>query len=180
MEMFPMSRNLINNLLPDAPRAARPSAVALRPARLDDVEAIMAMHQRLSADSIYSRYHSPRLPSREEIARIAGLDGDGGLALVAVLPGRSGEVVGLAYYVVTGQKLAEVAFLVEDAYQGQGIGKRLVEALSRAAVAHGVCFFDAYVLAANRPMQHLLQQRGRLVGQRRDFSALEMRLELAC
>lgn len=140
----------------------------------------MDMHQRLSADSIYSRYHSPRVPSREEIRRVTALDGDSGLALVAVMPGRGGMVVGLAYYVVTGRQLAEVAFLVEDRYQGQGIGKRLVQALSRSAVAHDICFFDAYVLAANRPMQHLLEQGGPLVHQRRDFSAVEMRVQLAC
>jgi ribosomal protein S18 acetylase RimI-like enzyme len=193
MDMFPMSRTLINNLLPDvgaagAAVAARPAAVAIRPARPDDVEAIMAMHQRLSADTLYSRYHSPRMPSRMEVAGITRLNGDGviedgvtvdgGRALLAVLPGRRGAVVGLAYYVVTGPETAEVAFLVEDAYQGQGIGRRLVRALSQEAQAAGIRYFDADVLAANQPMLRLLRQHGRVVYERRVMGALEMRLRL--
>ena len=51
---------------------------------------------------------------------------------------------------------AEVALVVEDAWQGRGLGPLLLEALLDAAAARGHERFCAYVLAENRRMLVLL------------------------
>jgi GNAT superfamily N-acetyltransferase len=55
--------------------------------------------------------------------------------------------------------VAEVAFVVEDGWQGRGLGAVLLEAVLRAADARGIRRFRAYVLADNHRMLRLLATR---------------------
>jgi RimJ/RimL family protein N-acetyltransferase len=175
MELFPMNATLTHNLLADPAADRALAAITIRPARPDDVDAILEMHERLSANSIYNRYHSPRLPSRREIEQICSLAGNDGHALVATT---GGKIIGMAYYVASTADTAETAFLVEDRFQGQGLGKRLMRALARRALAQGIRFLDAYVLPTNRPMIRLFQRAGKLVHDRRSHRERELRVQL--
>jgi len=56
--------------------------------------------------------------------------------------------------------VAEVAFIVADAYQGKGIGTFLMGALAVAADYHGVQRFSARVLSENYPMRAILDRFG--------------------
>ena len=56
--------------------------------------------------------------------------------------------------------VAEVAFIVGDAYQGRGIGTFLIGALAVAARCDGVQRFSARVLAENYPMRKILDRFG--------------------
>ena len=47
---------------------------------------------------------------------------------------------------------AEIVFTVADAYQGRGIGTRLLERLAALAAAHGIERFVGEVLAGNTAM----------------------------
>ena len=153
------------------------SDIIIRAGRPEDEALIWEMHQRLSDDSLYKRYHSPRVPNKEEIARICEIKPENGRLLVAAIPGRRDQIVGMAYYVLSGET-AEAALLVEDSFQGQGIGKQLFKMLTRQAVAQGIRFFDAYVLPSNRTMLHLLYQMGQLVYDKIDYGAREIRISL--
>lgn len=175
MELFPMNSTLMRNILGET---AAQTAVTIRPVKRDDVEQILAMHQRLSSDSLYNRYHIARIPTRQEIEGVIELDGENGRVLVASVSGRVSKIVGMAFYVVTDEGTAETAFLVEDLYQGQGIGRRLMTALSQAAAAEAICFFDSLVLSSNKPMLHLLYQSGQLVYKKRDYGAIEVRTDI--
>lgn len=175
MDLFPMNSTLIRNILG---RTAAQSAVSIRPVHLDDAEQILAMHRRLSNDSLYNRYHIARIPTMQEIKRIIELDGEDGRVLVATVSDRVPKIIGMAFYVVTEEGTAETAFLVEDLYQGQGIGRRLMNALSQAAMAESICVFDSRVLPSNKPMLHLLYQSGRLVHKKRDYGAVEVRTDI--
>ena len=158
--------------------AASLPALIFRPVQPDDADLIVEMHQRLSAATIYNRYHSPRVPTRQEIAQICQLDGSNGRALVAAVGGKKAAVVALAYYMHIDPQTAEMALLVEDGYQRQGIGKRLMQQLRDIAVAQGVYFFEAFVLPTNKAMLHLLQQNGQVVQNKLGYGAREIRLQL--
>jgi ribosomal protein S18 acetylase RimI-like enzyme len=175
MDLFPMNSTLMRRLLGET---AAPASLTIRPAQNNDIDLILEMHQRLSDDSLYNRYHIARIPSRKEIERIIDLEGENGRVMVAAILGAKPKIVGLAYYVVTGQDTAETAFLVEDMYQGQGIGGWLMEALTRSAATQEICFFDARVLPSNQPMIHLLHRSGQLVYKKKDYGAFEMRLDI--
>ncbi len=104
-----------------------------------------------------------------------------GAALVARLNTPAGEVVGLAYYVLTPDDsgAAEPAFLVEDRFQGQGLGRALFEGLIREAQSQALCGFQLFILPENQRMLHLLDQ-GRFPAKRHYRDGMfEVRMEFA-
>lgn len=158
--------------------AATPGSLIVRPAQTNDVDLLLEMHQRLSEETVYNRYLSPRIPTRQEMMQICQLGGENGRVLVAATAGRKPAIVALAYYIVSDKETAEVALLVEDGYQGQGLGKRLLHQLVCLAIVQGIHYFDAFVLPANRPMLHLLHNAGLVVQNRLGYGTREMRVQL--
>jgi aminoglycoside phosphotransferase family enzyme/predicted kinase/RimJ/RimL family protein N-acetyltransferase len=133
--------------------------VRLRPVREQDSEALVALHGRLSDESVYLRYFSPhrRLSSRE-IDRATHVDHRDREAFVVESEGRL-IAVG-SYEREPGSDAAEVAFEVDDACQGRGIGTLLFEALAAAARERGIRRFVANVLPHNRRMLQLFRDAG--------------------
>ncbi len=133
--------------------------VLVRPIRAEDAGRLVALYARLSRTSAYQRFFTvmPRLP--EAWAReLADVDYQRRLALVAERDGGDGvELIGVARYEPSDEAgTVEVALVVEDAWQGHGLGVRLLEALLDAAAARGHRRFVAYVLGENRRMLALL------------------------
>lgn len=129
----------------------------IRLGRPEDADAVAAMHERCSPDSIYERYFTPMNTWREEnLRRISG--GHRGATLVATIEG--GAVVALGNIFPLGKEhtdAGEIAVIVEDAWQRRGIGRRILEHLIDIAPRLGFAQIDAYVLAQNDPMIRLLR-----------------------
>jgi len=133
--------------------------VHLRPIVADDADALVAFHSGLSPESIVLRYFGPhpRL-SAKEVARLTNVDGVDRFALVAVCDDR---IIGVARYErAPGTDEAEVAFLVDDAFQGKRLGTMLFEHLAEAAREHGVRRFIADTLAENTRMLGVFRDSG--------------------
>ncbi|WFE34397.1 bifunctional GNAT family N-acetyltransferase/acetate--CoA ligase family protein [Micromonospora sp. WMMD975] len=128
------------------------TTVQLRQIRADDATAIVAMHARFSERTRYLRYFSPypRIPERD-LKRFVTVDHRDREAFV-VLAGERIVAVGRYERLGPASPEAEVAFVVEDAYQGRGIGSVLLEHLADAAGRHGIAHFVAEVLPANGTM----------------------------
>jgi GNAT superfamily N-acetyltransferase len=127
-----------------------------------DCSSIEEMHQRLSPATLYWRYLRPYSPTPADIQRICRLEEDGN-ALVAVLEMHRPVVIGVAHYAIAdrwGGRTAEPAILVEDRYQGRGVGKLLFQRLVEQAQARGVYEFHLYTHPANQPMMRLIQNSG--------------------
>jgi L-amino acid N-acyltransferase YncA len=155
------------------------TAVTIRPARPDDVQAILDMHRRLSSNSLYLRYLVPYLPDYvpAHLRAVCRQSPQQGATLVAV---HEGQVIGFGYYIIKPEQpdTAEPALLIEDQFQGQGIGKRLLNQLITAARAQGVIFFDALTHNTNQRMLRLLNRSGQQVGRQRDGSHVAILLSL--
>ncbi len=175
MDLFALNPTLKNYLLTET---TIPAELVIRPVQADDVDLILEMHQRLSDETLYKRYHSPRVPTRRDIEQICMLPRENGRVLVTAVAGKNPKIVGMAYYVKTNHNTAETAFLVEDTYQGLGIGRRLLQQLTWLAIRQGVHFFDARVLPSNQTMLHLLHQTGQMVSNKLDYGAREIRVRL--
>ncbi|WP_245901171.1 GNAT family N-acetyltransferase [Prauserella shujinwangii] len=114
-----------------------------------DVPLVDAMSDALTPNSLYLRFFAgtPRIPTAL-LRQLAALDHDTREAVLAVADGKA---VGMAQYVrdPDGTASAEIAVLVADAWQRQGIATALVSHLTELAVARGITRFDAAVLPEN-------------------------------
>ena len=124
-------------------------AVATRPVHPDDAVLFRRLWPRLSPDTVYRRFHSPlhSLPP-EAVERLVTVDHDRREAVAAVV---GGEVVGVARYDRSpgDPTTAEFAILVEDAWQGVGLGRQLLSELLELAAARGVRSLTATVQPDN-------------------------------
>jgi GNAT superfamily N-acetyltransferase len=139
--------------LPDGPR------LQVRPIRPVDADALVALHGRLSADTIYRRYFGvrPHL-SPADVERFTRVDGRTRFALVAL---RGADLVAVARYEGRpGEKSAELAVVVDDALQHQGVGRLMLERLVDVAREAGLQELVADVLAGNQAMLGLLRTLG--------------------
>ncbi|MGY0002562.1 bifunctional acetate--CoA ligase family protein/GNAT family N-acetyltransferase [Micromonospora sp. I033] len=136
------------------------TTVQLRRIRPEDAAAIVAMHSRFSERTRYLRYFSPypRIPERD-LQRFVNVDHRDREAFV-VLAGDRIVAVGRYERLGPGSPEAEVAFVVEDAYQGRGIGSVLLEHLADAARRYGIVHFVAEVLPANGAMLRVFSDFG--------------------
>ena len=134
--------------------------VVVRPIVDDDVEALQAMHLRLSPRTVQRRFFALMrelpLPQAQRFSHVDGVDR---AALIAVAEG--GDLVGVARYDrEPGTSAAEFAIVVEDSYQHQGLGTALLRLLAEHAQQRGIDRFTADVLDENRPMFRTLLDAG--------------------
>ncbi|MFI5491189.1 GNAT family N-acetyltransferase [Actinoplanes sp. NPDC051859] len=136
------------------------SAVHLRPIRPDDASAIVAFHSRMSDRTRYLRYFSPypRIPQRD-LDRFVNVDHRDREAFV-IVSGPRIMAVGRYERLGPDSPEAEVAFVVEDAHQGRGIGSVLLEHLADAAQDNGISRFVAEVLPQNGGMLRVFSDFG--------------------
>ncbi len=135
------------------------TVLRLRPIRPDDAPRLIEFYDRLSLHTAYKRFFSimKRLPPNW--ARfLADVDYRTRLAIVAERgPADAPEIESVARYETTDRPdTAEVAFVVQDGYQGRGLGTILLGCLLDAAHARDIRRFRAFVLADNRRMLDLL------------------------
>jgi ribosomal protein S18 acetylase RimI-like enzyme len=137
--------------------------LTIRPIRPDDAPRLQALHSRLTPESIYLRFLDmhPFLQA-DEAQRFASLDYRTRMAFVATEKTDTGEqIIGVARYAVEGPLHptdAEYAIVIEDRYQGRGLGRLLMQRLISHARANGIEFFTAEVSVENEGMIHLLQR----------------------
>ncbi|MDI6858115.1 MAG: GNAT family N-acetyltransferase [Dehalococcoidia bacterium] len=139
------------------------STVHLRPISPDDDEAMIALFNRLSPRSVYLRFHHViREMTRDEVRRYTNVDYEDTYALVATLgEPPDARIIAVGRYSRLGNSdRAEVAFVVEDTYQGRGISSHLLQQLAIAAREHGIRIFEAEVLAENQLMMEVFRDSG--------------------
>ncbi len=139
------------------------SMLSLRAIRPDDEEKLLSFFYRLSSRSIYLRFHHVLTNlSKEEAHQYTAVDYDNSFAVVAVAgEGPEEKIIGVGrYWRLPSPDKAEIAFVVEDPHQRNGIGTHLLEMLSVAAKEHGIDIFEAEVLPENTDMIDVLQDSG--------------------
>ena len=137
--------------------------VLVRPVRVTDTEALQDLFYRLSDESTYQRFmQHKRSHPHEEMLELVALDYEHNMGLVVIDPrSASEEIVAMARYDVDpATQLADIAFVVRDDWQRQGIGTLLMRRLSEIAKARGLAGFSADVLLENKLMLGVFQQSG--------------------
>jgi RimJ/RimL family protein N-acetyltransferase len=126
--------------------------VVIRPVRPDDKTLLADGMEHLSRESVYQRFLAPKGPlSETELRYLTEVDFTDHVAYVAVRPEAPGVLVGVARWVRLRDdpEVAEIAFVVADDLQRQGLGTILAETLAAAARERGVRRFVATMLPDN-------------------------------
>lgn len=148
------------------------TTVHVRPIRPADGDALRRLHGRLSAQTVYRRFFSFHTTLTDaEVVRFTTVDYVDRFAFAAV---RGDELVSVARYDRTGPDIAEVAFVVQDADQGRGIGTLLLEHLAAVARERGIRRFTASTLADNAPMLGVFRDAGYVVQRRLDHGVVDL------
>jgi GNAT superfamily N-acetyltransferase len=140
--------------------------VTVRAIRADDKEGILASFKELDDDTLYRRFFAPKKDlSDGELRQLTEVDFDRTVALVTTLSDDGHEkIIGGGRYIAfkdeEGADSAEFAMIVEEDYQGLGLGKLILKHLMSIARAKGINRFEAEVLPANDRMLNLLRKTG--------------------
>ena len=154
--------------------------VEIRALKPSDAAALREAIGRMSEQSIYRRFFYPKKSATDqERAFFLNPDFVTHVALVAVLEEDGREIIaGAGRYIGCGPGQAEVAFAVDDAHQGLGIGSRVMRHLTTIARAKGLREFVADVLPENAPMLKVFEKCGLAVTSKREPDALHVTLTL--
>jgi RimJ/RimL family protein N-acetyltransferase len=136
--------------------------VEIRALRPEDRAGLLAAVDRTSDQSLYRRFFGfKRSFTDQEVDFYVNVDFVGHVALVAVLQEDSRPViVGGSRYIVVQPGQAEVAFAVDDAHQGKGIGTALMRHLAAIARSAGLKELVADVLPENTAMLKIFRASG--------------------
>jgi GNAT superfamily N-acetyltransferase len=126
---------------------------------LEPTDALQLRHFffRLSPETLYRRFHSPIVrPEQAQPERLLDLDHHDREAVVAVV---ENEIVGVARYARRpGAEVAEVAVVVADGWQRQGLAKRMLGALTERALSEGVRQFALNMQSDNVAVLRLVRR----------------------
>ncbi len=143
------------------------AALVMRPIQTNDSERLQRFHARLSPTSIRLRYfHLVPFLTEEMIASFTRVDWINQMALVATVAGADAavtpeqEIIGMANCNRISTDAAEVAFLVEDAWQGRGVASALLDDVAACARARGFRRLLAITLQGNVRMLTVLRRCG--------------------
>jgi RimJ/RimL family protein N-acetyltransferase len=154
--------------------------VEIRALRPDDKDDMLAAVGRTGMQSLQRRFFVVKRGfSEKEIAFFMNIDFANHVALVALAQedGRK-VIIGGGRYVVTEPGKAEIAFVVIDDYQGQGIGTLLMRHLAVIARKAGLKELVAEVLPENAAMRKVFGKFGFQARRSKDPQVLHLVLPL--
>lgn len=140
------------------------SSLVLRPSRPDDETALIAAFDKLSDQTRYQRFMRAMHELPPAMARqLLDVDYKRSMALVAeTAPSNADEqpeLVGVARYAGKGKE-CEFAIVVADAWQGRGLGKRMMRLLMRYARRSGFKTMVGSTFSTNINMIEFMQRLG--------------------
>jgi ribosomal protein S18 acetylase RimI-like enzyme len=172
-------------IMPEAYRAiehlrdGRP--IEIRAVRPNDKDDMLAAIGRTSTESLRRRFFVVKRGfSQKEIDFFVRIDFRDHVALIALADEDSRPtIVGGGRYVVVEPGSAEVAFIVIDGYQGQGIGSHLMRHLAGIARDAGLTELIAEVLPENTAMRKVFSKFGFKPAPRREPQVIHLVMQLA-
>jgi acetyltransferase len=158
------------------------STLRLRPIQCDDEDRLIALFYRMGPHTIYLRFHHILTHmSKEEARRFCTVDYDNTFAIVATVgEDKEEKIIAVGRYArLPKQEAAEIALVVEDVYQGKGIGTHLLEQIATIARAKGIRRFEAEVLAENENAMKVLKDSGFRIDKELDYGVLRVFLDIS-
>ena len=137
--------------------------IFFRPVKPTDEESMRELLYSLSADSVHSRFfHYVQTFSTKDVQSAVTIDYKEELAIVGTVPAVAGDdIVAIGQYFLDPKtNLAEIAFIVKDEWQANGMGSFLLRYLTEIARRNGIAGFTARVLTTNKAMLAVFHNSG--------------------
>jgi len=158
--------------------------VTVRAIRPEDKGRLADAIRKTSPESLYRRtFSAKRELGDDELQQLTEVDFENIIALVAVMNDKEQvRIVGGGRYILNGTSevvlKAEVAFLIDDAHQGLGIGSRIFKHLVIIARTTGIVRFEAEVLPSNEGMLRLFTRSGLPVAMTTSRDSIHVTIDL--
>lgn len=143
------------------------TVVTVRAAHTDDGPRIRRAFENLDRDTVYRRFFGVKTEvSDSELSKITDMDFDRNVSLLVTIPSSDDDeiVIGGASYLSVAadspERSAEVAFTIEEDYQGLGVASMLMRRLVSIARERGLTRLEADVLGHNRAMLAVFKASG--------------------
>ncbi|MFH1502015.1 MAG: GNAT family N-acetyltransferase [Candidatus Eisenbacteria bacterium] len=151
----------------------------LRPVKISDEPLLKDFFYSLSDESVRKRFISSRTDMpHERLQEFVIIDYTAEMVILAVRQeDHVEEIVGVGQYGVDEKShTAEVALVVRDDHQGQGVGTELLSYLTQLAQAQGLLGFTAEVLFENAAMLRLFEKMGFDIQRKSGAGVVELRI----
>lgn len=136
----------------------------LRPVKISDEPLLKEFIYSLSEETMYKRFISRRKDMPHEMLQdlFVVIDYTKEMVILATLKEEEKEtVIGMGQYVLNeGTRTADIALVVRDDYQNQGVGSKIVSYLAYLARRQGILGFTAEVLPDNVQILRLVEKVG--------------------
>jgi GNAT superfamily N-acetyltransferase len=141
-------------------------SIRFRPIKSSDEQEMRRLFYRFSNESVYARYfgHISAMP-HAKMQEYVNVEWRDTLSIVGLVgnPGQGRIVAEARYITERNRPYAEVVFIVDEKYQGLGVGTYLYEELIRLGKARGLKGFTADVLFSNLGMMKVFRKGSRPV-----------------
>jgi RimJ/RimL family protein N-acetyltransferase len=155
--------------------------IFFRPVKPADEQALSGMLYSLSPSSIRTRYMTSTMTfPHKDVQQLTNVDYENNLAIVGTVPSVTGdEIVAIAQYFLDPKtRHAEVAFVVQDEWQKNGMGSLLLKYLTRIARQRNIKAFYAKVLPNNKTMLAVFYNSGFRISTEFDGDVYSLKYEL--
>jgi acetyl coenzyme A synthetase (ADP forming)-like protein len=152
----------------------------VRVAQSEDLEKLLDFFQALSPEARWRRFFSMGLPPKEFIRTLCDSSNPAS-ALTLIVTGfwkGADRVIATGSYQAMDAQKAEVAFAVDDAFHGKGLGTLLLERLAVLAARQGFMRFWAVTHADNRSMIEVFENSGFEIKERQKGGTVEVELSV--
>ncbi len=140
--------------------------VRIRAIKPSDEEEMRRLFYRFSDEAVYYRYFSPiKTMPHAKMQEYVNVDFSQIMSIVGVVgEAGQGHIIAEARFVkLPDRPFADVAFVVDEKYQGIGMATYLYKMLIRLAKDRGINGFTADVLTSNKAMMKVFEKGGAMV-----------------
>lgn len=137
--------------------------IKIRPIKPSDEDMMRRLFYNFSDESKYFRYFAPKpLMPHKEMQKYVSIDYEDTLSVVAIAEkGRNERIIAEARYAYDKKADAyEIAFIVDEQFQGKGVASFMMNYLVKIALDRGISRFVAYVLPRNEAMLKVFEKTG--------------------
>ncbi|MDP2853338.1 MAG: GNAT family N-acetyltransferase [Smithellaceae bacterium] len=156
--------------------------IKIRPIKSSDEDMMRRLFYNFSDESKYFRYFAskPVMPHKE-MQTYVSIDYEEVLSVVAIVEkGRNERIIAEARYAYDKRAGAyEIAFIVDEEFQGKGVATFMFNYLIKIARDRGIGCFIAYVLPRNEAMLKVFEKSKIAMSRTSDTDAVILRFNLA-